>query len=203
VRQLQRCTAEAEKVIADENVSPGRGGTKSNNDVIRFRQGNSSDYLLRRLARDRPEILAAYERLQAPLSGLRAAGGANRTSRTQRASVGCWPSTGCSPSSRCSCGGGGIRFIERAASDGLMSKYVDIYRHPTRLPRQASPSRWSRAGAAISLPIRSMTTANASSTRRTRRRLLHQILIRSGRSVAYATAIRPSRCAGPIRDFPE
>jgi len=33
--------------------------------------------------------------------------------------------------------------------------------------------------------------------------LLHQILIRPGPAVAYATAVRPSRCGGPIRDFPE
>jgi hypothetical protein len=76
VRQLQGCTADAERVIADENVSPGRGGTKSNYVVIRFRQGNSASYLLRRLARDHPEILAAYERgeFKTPTAAARAAG---------------------------------------------------------------------------------------------------------------------------------
>jgi len=75
VRQLQRCTAEAERVIAEENEKRGM----SNPDVLHIRVprpgSRNTSYLLRRLARDRPEILAAYERLQAPLSGLRAAGG--------------------------------------------------------------------------------------------------------------------------------
>jgi hypothetical protein len=76
VRQLQRCTAEAERVIAEENEKRGM----SNPDVLHIRVprpgSRNTSYLLRRLARDHPDILAAYERgeFKTPTAAARAAG---------------------------------------------------------------------------------------------------------------------------------
>jgi hypothetical protein len=54
-------TAEAEAVIADENEA--RGKADPSDDITRVTErGTSAAYLLRRLAREAPDILAAYER---------------------------------------------------------------------------------------------------------------------------------------------
>jgi hypothetical protein len=44
-----------EQVYGKGKPGPGRGN-KTDNDVIRFRQGNDPDYLTARIARDRPDI---------------------------------------------------------------------------------------------------------------------------------------------------
>ncbi|HYJ44042.1 MAG TPA: hypothetical protein VEW06_06260 [Xanthobacteraceae bacterium] len=74
VRKLRRCTAEAEKAIADENQ---KAGVNLSYDVTKVvGRGNSSDYLLRRLAREHPDILEAYVRgdHKTPTAAARAAG---------------------------------------------------------------------------------------------------------------------------------
>jgi len=74
VLKLRRSTAEAEAEIADENEK--RGKANPHNDVMRASQGNATSYLLRRLAREAPEILAQYERgeFKTPTAAARAAG---------------------------------------------------------------------------------------------------------------------------------
>lgn len=76
VRMLRAATAEAEQTIADENEKRGKA-PDPHNDVMRVGgQGNAASYLLRRLARERPDILEAYERGQfaTPTAAARAAG---------------------------------------------------------------------------------------------------------------------------------
>lgn len=72
VRRLRRSNAEGEAIIAEENKQAGinlRSDTTKVND-------RGANYLLRRLARDRPDILAAYERGEyaTPTAAARAAG---------------------------------------------------------------------------------------------------------------------------------
>ena len=56
VRKLRAATAGGERQIADETVG-GRG--KLHSDTMEFKQGSTVPHLLRRLARERPDILAA------------------------------------------------------------------------------------------------------------------------------------------------
>ncbi len=77
VRKLRRCTAEAEKVIAEENKRGGQGGVLLRADSTQLPRGSTNaSYLLRRLARDHPDILAGYERgaFKTPTAAARAAG---------------------------------------------------------------------------------------------------------------------------------
>ena len=48
------------KVIGEGEPGPGRGN-KTGNNVTRFDRGNGTEYALRRLARDAPEILAKVQ----------------------------------------------------------------------------------------------------------------------------------------------
>jgi hypothetical protein len=58
VRKLRKHTAEGEKEIADNINTGGRG--KHRGDSPELVRGNSTSYLLRRLARSRPDILRRY-----------------------------------------------------------------------------------------------------------------------------------------------
>ena len=75
VRKLRKHTAEGERQIADENK---QGGVLLNlhRDSMKVMQGNTTTHLLRRLARVRPDILAAWERgeYRTPTAAARAAG---------------------------------------------------------------------------------------------------------------------------------
>ena len=74
VRKLRRSTAEAEAAIADENEKRGKADPRG--DSPRLDRGKTTAHLLRRLSRDHPDILAAYERgeFKTPTAAARAAG---------------------------------------------------------------------------------------------------------------------------------
>ena len=75
-RSLQGCTAEAEAQIADENEKRGTANPDVANIRVSRPGSTNTAYLLRRLARDHPDILAAYERgeFKTPTAAARAAG---------------------------------------------------------------------------------------------------------------------------------
>jgi len=57
IRQVQRMAAVAQPLLPAENhPGPGRGHTKRPHE--KAKAGNRSDYLVSRIARDRPDILA-------------------------------------------------------------------------------------------------------------------------------------------------
>jgi hypothetical protein len=61
VRKLRAATAEGERHIADENEQRGKADPLSDRRRVTS-AGVTTSYLLRRLARSRPDLLAAYER---------------------------------------------------------------------------------------------------------------------------------------------